>query len=128
MFFQIPKHCLGNLSWSHYLELIKIEEESKRNFYLKEAIDAKWSVRELQRQKNSLLKDKEQVLELAEKGQILRTGKDLVKDPFVLEFLDIKENTKYLESDLESNILEHLKEFLLQLGKGFMFVGNQLRR
>ncbi len=127
MFFQIPKHCLGNLSWSHYLELIKIEEESKRNFYLKEAIDAKWSVRELQRQKNSLLKDKEQVLELAEKGQILRTGKDLVKDPFVLEFLDIKENTKYLESDLESNILEHLKEFLLQLGKGFMFVRNQLR-
>lgn len=128
MFFQIPKHCLGNLSWSHYLELIKIEEESKRNFYLKEAIDTKWSVRELQRQKNSSLKDKEQVLELAEKGQILRTGKDLVKDPFVLEFLDIKENTKYLESDLESNILEHLKEFLLQLGKGFMFVRNQLRR
>lgn len=128
MFFQIPKHCLGNLSWSHYLELIKIEEESKRNFYLKEAIDTKWSVRELQRQKNSSLKDKEQVLELAEKGQILRTGKDLVKDPFVLEFLDIKENTKYLESDLESNILEHLKEFLLELGKGFMFVGNQLRR
>lgn len=135
MFFQIPKHCLGNLSWSHYLELIKIEEESKRNFYLKEAIDAKWSIRELQRQKNSLLyerlilsKDKEQVLELAEKGQILRTGKDLVKAPFVLEFLDIKENTKYWESDLESNILEHLKEFLLELGKGFMFVGNQLRR
>lgn len=133
--FPISTTLSSKLSWSHYLELIKIEEEPKRNFYLKEAIDAKWSVRELQRQKNSLLyerlilsKDKEQVLELAEKGQILRTGKDLVKDPFVLEFLDIKENTKYLESDLESNILEHLKEFLLELGKGFMFVGNQLRR
>ena len=134
MCFQFPKHCLGNLSWSHYLELIKIEEEPKRNFYLKEAINSRWSVRELQRQKNSLLyerlvlsKDKEQVLELAEKGQVLKTGKDLVKDPFVLEFLDIKENKKYLESDLEKNILEHLKEFLLELGKGFMFVGSQVR-
>ena len=131
---QIPKHCLGNLSWSHYLELIKIKEENKRNFYLKEAISSKWSVRELQRQKNSLLyerlllsKDKEKVLELAEKGQVIKTGKDLVKDPFVLEFLDIKENIEYLESDLEKNILEHLKEFLLELGKGFMFVGSQVR-
>ena len=74
-----------------------------------------------------LSKDKEKVLELAEKGQVLKAGKDLVKDPFVLEFLDIKENTKYLESDLEKNILEHLKEFLLELGKGFMFVGSQVR-
>lgn len=131
---QIPKHCLGNLSWSHYLELIKIEEKNKRNFYLKEAINSKWSVRELQRQKNSLLyerlalsQDKSKVLELAEKGQVIKTGKDLVKDPFVLEFLDIKENIEYLESDLEKNILEHLKEFLLELGKEFMFVGSQVR-
>ena len=134
MCFQIPKHCLGNLSWSHYLELIKIEEESKRNFYIKEAINSRWSVRELQRQKDSLLyerlalsQDKAKVLELAEKGQVLRKGKDLVKDPFVLEFLDIKENTAYLETDLEKSILEHLKEFLLELGKGFSFVGNQVR-
>ena len=134
MCFKIPKRCLGNLSWSHYLELIKIEEENKRNFYLKEEINSKWSVRELQRQKNSLLyerlalsQDKAKVLELSEKGQIIKTGKDLVKDPFVLEFLDIKENTEYLESDLEKNILEHLKEFLLELGKGFMFVGSQVR-
>lgn len=125
---------MNELSWTHYLELIKIDEEPKRNFYLKETINSKWSVRELQRQKNSLLyerlilsKDKEKVLELSEKGQILRDGKDLVKDPFVLEFLDIKENTKYYESDLEKNILEHLKEFLLELGKGFMFVGSQVR-
>ena len=88
----------------------------------------------MQRQKNSLLyerlalsQDKAKVLELSEKGQIIKTGKDLVKDPFVLEFLDIKENTEYLESDLEKNILEHLKEFLLELGKGFMFVGSQVR-
>ena len=134
MHIQIPKHCLGNLSWSHYLELIKIDEENKRQFYLNECINSKWSVRELQRQRDSLLyerltlsQNKEKVLELAEKGQILKTGKDLIKDPFVLEFLDIKENTAYLESDLEKNILEHLKEFLLELGRGFSFVGNQVR-
>lgn len=75
----------------------------------------------------SLSANKEKVLELAEKGQILESSKDLVKDPFVLEFLDIKENTNYLETDLEKNILEHLKEFLLELGKGFMFVGSQVR-
>ena len=134
MFLKIPQHCHGNLTWSHYLELIKIEEEPKRNFYMKETINSRWSVRELQRQRNSLLYErlvlssyKAKVLELAKEGQILKQGKDLVKDPFVLEFLDIKENTRYLETDLEKNILEHLKEFLLELGKGFSFVGNQVR-
>ncbi len=132
--YPIWKTVSAKSSWSHYLELLKVDEEEKRNFYLQETINSQWSVRELQRQKNSLLyerialsKDKEKVLELAQKGQVLREGKDLVKDPFVLEFLDIKENTKYLESDLEKNILEHLKEFLLELGKGFMFVGSQVR-
>ena len=132
--FPIATKLSSQLSWSHYLELIKIEEEPKRNFYLKECINSMWSVRELQRQKDSLLyerlilsADKEKVLELSQEGQILRESKDLVKDPFVLEFLDIKENTKYLESDLEKNILEHLKEFLLELGKGFSYVGNQVR-
>ena len=125
---------MSQLSWSHYLELIKIEEENKRSFYLNEAINSRWSVRELQRQISSLLyerlllsKNKERVLELSQKGQVLKEGKDLVKDPFVLEFLDIKENTEYLETDLEKNILEHLKEFLLELGRGFMFVGSQVR-
>lgn len=132
--FPIATTVSTQLSWSHYLELIKIEEEPKRNFYVQEAINSRWSVRELQRQKNSLLyerlalsQNKEKVLELAEKGQIIKSGKDLVKDPFVLEFLDIKENTEYLEADLEKNILEHLKEFLLELGKGFSFVGSQVR-
>ena len=134
LMYPIWKTVSAKLSWSHYLELIKIDEENKRNFYLNECINSKWSVRELQRQKNSLLyerlilsADKEKILELSLKGQILRTSKDLVKDPFVLEFLDIKENTDYLESDLEKNIIEHLKEFLLELGKGFSFVGNQVR-
>ena len=132
--FPIATTLSSQLSWSHYLELIKIEEEPKRNFYLNECINTKWSVRELQRQRDSLLyerliisADKEKILELSEKGQILKSSKDLVKDPFVLEFLDIKENTNYIESDLEKNIIEHLKEFLLELGKGFSYVGNQVR-
>ena len=132
--YPIWKTVSSKLSWSHYLELIKIEEEPKRSFYLNEAINSMWSVRELQRQRDSLLYErlalsanKEKTLELSEKGQILKSSKDLVKDPFVLEFLDIKENTNYLESDLEKNILEHLKEFLLELGKGFSYVGNQVR-
>ena len=134
LMYPIWKTLSSKLSWSHYLELIKIEEESKRNFYLNECINSRWSVRELQRQKNSLLyerlvltTDKDRVLELSQKGQIFKESKDLVKDPFVLEFLDIKENTEYLETDLEKNIIEHLKEFLLELGEGFMFVGNQVR-
>ena len=134
LMYPIWKTVSAKLSWSHYLELIKIDEEPKRNFYLNECINSRWSVRELQRQRDSLLYErltlsanKEKILELAEKGQILKTSKDLVKDPFVLEFLDIKENTDYLESDLEKNIIEHLKEFLLELGKGFSYVGNQVR-
>lgn len=132
--YPIWKTVSSKLSWSHYLELIKIDDENIRNFYLKESINSRWSVRELQRQISSLLyerlvlsSNKDEVLELSQKGQEIKEGKDLVKDPFVLEFLDIKENTKYLESDLEKNILEHLKEFLLELGKGFMFVGSQVR-
>ena len=134
LIYPIWKTVSSKLSWSHYLELIKIDNEQKRKFYLNECINSKWSVRELQRQRDSLLyerltisADKKKILELSEKGQILKTSKDLVKDPFVLEFLDIKENTDYLESDLEKNIIEHLKEFLLELGKGFSYVGNQVR-
>ena len=132
--FPIRSSVMNELSWTHYLEIIKIEEDNKRKFYLNECINCRWSVRELQRQTGSLLyerlvlsKNKKKVLELAQKGQVLKQGKDLVKDPFVLEFLDIKENTEYLESDLEKNILKHLKEFILELGKGFSFVGNQVR-
>ena len=134
IYFPIATTVSSQLSWSHYLEIIKIEEASKRNFYIKESVSSGWSVRELQRQIASLLyerllisADKNKIFELAEKGQELKESKDLVKDPFVLEFLDIKENTDYLEIDLEKNILKHLKEFLLELGKGFMFVGSQVR-
>lgn len=118
MLFSITTTSLSQLSWSHYLELIKIDEEPKRNFYFKETINSRWSVRELQRQIGSLLYErltisvnKDKVLELSKKGHEIKENKDLVKDPFVLEFLDIKENTNYLESDLEKNILKHLKSF-----------------
>lgn len=99
MCLKSTQQCRANSCWSHYLELIKIVDEKKRNFYLNEAINSRWSVRELQRQKDSLLyerlilsKDKEEVLELSKKEHNVYRGKDLVKDPFVLEFLNINEN------------------------------------
>lgn len=132
--FPIWKTVSSKLSWSHYLELIKIEDRTKRDFYLNESVNSMWSVRELQRQKDSLLyerlalsKNKEDIIELSQKGHIIKDYKDLVKDPFVLEFLDIKDHNEYLEKDLEKNILKHLKEFLLELGKGFSFIGSQVR-
>ena len=132
--FPIWKTVSSKLSWSHYLELIKIEDKTKRDFYLNESVNSMWSVRELQRQKDSLLyerlalsKTKEDIIELSQKGHIIKDYKDLVKDPFVLEFLDIKDHNEYLEKDLEKNILKHLKEFLLELGKGFSFIGSQVR-
>ena len=134
MYFPIRSTLSSELSISHYFELIRIKEKEKRDFYMHECINSNWDVRELQRQRTTLLyerlansKDKTGLLELSTKGHRIYDGKDIIKDPFVLEFLDIKENTSYLETDLEKNILEHLKEFLLELGKGFTFVGNQVR-
>ena len=132
--FPIRSTLSSELSISHYFELIKIKEENKRNFYMQECINSHWDVRELQRQRTTLLyerllksKDETKILELSSKGHKICDNRDIIKDPFVLEFLDIKENTNYLETDLEKNILEHLKEFLLELGKGFTYVGNQVR-
>ena len=112
LIYPIWKTVSAKLSWSHYLELIKIDEGPKRNFYLKETINSKWSVRELQRQRDSLLyerltlsADKSKILELAEKGQILKTSKDLVKDPYVLEFLQLPELPVYSEIELENKII-----------------------
>ena len=134
LYYPIATNVLSQLTWSHYLELLKINDANKRNFYMHECINSNWDVRELQRQRTTLLyericasKDKKTILELSNQGHKVSEGKDIIKDPFVLEFLDIKENTNYLETDLEKNILEHLKEFLLELGKGFTFVGNQVR-
>ena len=105
LYFPIATTLSSQLSWSHYLELLKVDEQNKRSFYEKECINSNWSVRELERQISSLLYER----------------------LIVLEFLDINESTEYLETDLEKNILKHLREFLLELGRGFMFVGSQVR-
>ncbi|KHO48940.1 MAG: hypothetical protein QT02_C0011G0025 [archaeon GW2011_AR9] len=122
------------LTWTHYRVLIKIERDDSRNFYLNETINSKWSTRELERQINSLLyerltvsKDKEKVKELSLKGQLIEKPEDLIKDPYVLEFLGLKVSSNYLEKELEKALISKLKDFLLELGKGFSFVERQRR-
>jgi predicted nuclease of restriction endonuclease-like (RecB) superfamily len=122
------------LSWSHYLQLIKIDNEAERKFYEIEAVRNNWSVREFERQYNSSLyerlvlsRDKKAIKELSEKGQIITKPSDAVKDPYVLDFLGLEEQDKYTESDLETAIINKLEHFLTELGKGFLFVGRQQR-
>ncbi len=124
----------AELSWSHYCLLLSISDKLARQFYEKEAINSNWSVRELERQIDSLLygrlclsRDKKGVFELSKKGQIIEKPKDMVKDPYVLEFLGIPESEKLTEKKIESKIVEHLKDFILELGKGFLFVSKQYR-
>ena len=125
------------LSWSHYCELLSIENIDERNFYEKECINCNWSVRELKRQLETSLferlllsegkKNKEKVYELSKVGQTLNTPLDVLKEPYVFEFLGVKENKPILEKNLEQKLVKHIEEFLLELGKGFMFVGTQQR-
>ena len=122
------------LSWSHYLKLMRIENLEERRFYELEATENNWSLRELQRQFDSSLyerlalsKDKEGVKLLAQKGHIVEKPEDAVKDPYVLEFLGLKELPQYTESELEQRLIDNLQAFLLELGKGFTFVGRQVR-
>lgn len=127
----------GRLSWSHYCELIGIKDENERKFYEKETINSNWSTRELRRQIESglyqrlLLSDgqanKERILQLSKEGQIVEKPKDIIKEPYVFEFLGVKEKKPLLEKDLEYKLIKQLEEFLLELGKGFMFVGSQQR-
>jgi len=140
LFYDKYKNCqplAGNLSWSHYCYLIYIDDDDERKFYENECINSKWSKRELKRQIDSslfqrlLLSDgktnKQKVLELAREGQIINNPIDILKEPYVFEFLGIKENKPILESDLEKSLINHLSAFLMELGKGFMYVGNQIR-
>ena len=122
------------LSWSHYLKLMRIDNIDERHFYEIEAVKNDWSLSELKRQFNTSLyerlalsKDKETVKKLSTDGQIIETPSDLVKDPYVLEFLGLPELTQYSETDLEKRIIDNLQKFLLELGKGFTFVGRQVR-
>ncbi len=123
-----------NLSWSHYLKLMRIEDERERKFYEIETYKNNWSLRELQRQYDSALytrlvlsRDKKGVLELAEKGLVIEKPKDAIKDPYILEFLGLPEQSKYSESELEQKLIDKLEHFLLELGTGFTFVARQKR-
>jgi predicted nuclease of restriction endonuclease-like (RecB) superfamily len=122
------------LSWSHYLMLISINDLNERKFYEVESVTNNWSLRELKRQYNSGLfmrlsmsKDKKGVLDLAQKGQLLQKPVDAIKEPYVLEFLQFKEHYRYSENDLENELINKLEFFLLELGKGFTFVARQNR-
>jgi len=122
------------LSWSHYLKLMRIDNPEERRFYEIEATENNWSLRELQRQFDSSLyerlalsRDKASVKALAQKGQIIEKPEDMIKDPYVLEFVGLPELPQYTESELEQRLIDHLQTFLLELGKGFTFVGRQVR-
>jgi predicted nuclease of restriction endonuclease-like (RecB) superfamily len=122
------------LSWSHYLKLMRIDDENERSFYEIESFKNNWSVRELQRQFDSALytrlvlsRNKEKVKELSEKGLILEKPKDAIKDPYILEFIGLPEHSEYSESELEQEIIDKLEHFLLELGNGFTFVARQKR-
>ena len=128
-------HALSTrLSWAHYIEFLKIDDPLERSFFEKQCELERWSVRELKRQKSSLLfhrlaasKDKEGVLQLAKEGQMVEKPEDLLREPYILEFLKIPEPWQLSETDLEERIITHLQHFLLELGKGFAFIGRQYR-
>lgn len=123
-----------DLSWSHYRALMRVEKDEARRFYEREAVKAQWSKRQLERQIHSLLferllksRDKEGMLQLANEGQPVERPVDAIKDPYVLEFLDLPESHQLAESDLETALTTHLRDFLLELGDGFAFVARQKR-
>ncbi|RDK82767.1 PDDEXK nuclease domain-containing protein [Marinirhabdus gelatinilytica] len=122
------------LSWSHYLKLMRIDDENERSFYEIEAFKNNWSVRELQRQFDSALytrlvlsRNKDKVKELSEKGLVFEKPKDAIKDPYILEFIGLPEHSEYSETELEQEIIDKLEHFLLELGNGFTFVARQKR-
>jgi len=132
--FPICETLSHKLSWSHYFELVKIDDELERSFYYQQNILENWSLRELKRQKDSglflrlaLSKNKNEILKLSHQGQQTETTKDIIKDVYVLEFLKIPEPYNCSETDLETRLIDNLQTFLLELGKGFTFVGRQYR-
>ncbi len=122
------------LSWSHICELIKIDDDLERSFYERQTVNENWSVRELQRQIDSALflrlavsRDKEGILSLAQRGIEVQKPEDVIKSTYTLEFLNLPESSQYTESDLEQRLIDNLQKFLLELGKGFTFVGRQYK-
>ena len=122
------------LSWSHYQMLLRVENKEERAFYAIEAAQNNWSLRELKRQFDSALylrlalsTDKAGIKKLAHEGQVIQKPQDAVKDPYILEFLQLQEHSRYSENDLENALIDKLEHFLLELGKGFTFVARQKR-
>ncbi|MDP2753994.1 MAG: PDDEXK nuclease domain-containing protein [Nitrospirota bacterium] len=134
MAFPIGDALRSQLNWTHYRLLMRVEKESVRNFYIEECIAGNWSTRQLERQINSFYyerilssRDKKAVRKEIHKLEPSLKPEDIIKDPYVLEFLNVKENIRFLEKDLEKALIEKLQEFLLELGKGFSFAGRQQR-
>jgi len=134
LLFPISSALRTELSWTHYRLLLHVEKEEIRNYYLTESIESGWSARQLERQINSFYyerilasQNKDIVSHEAKKNNDIPTAGQLLKNPYVLEFLDLKENKDYLEADLETSLLNKLQDFLLELGKGFSFVARQQR-
>ena len=124
----------GQLSWSHYCELLKCNDDIETGFYQQTAINENWSVRELRRQMDTALferialsKNAKAVMRLATKGQVIKNETDIAKDPYILEFLNIHEHHSYSEKQLEQKIIDNLQKFILELGKGFAFIARQFR-
>ena len=124
----------GKLSWSHYAELLTVSDDLSRLFYEQQTIHENWSFREMKRQIESALfqrlamsKSKEEILALAHKGQQIQEASDIIKDPYIFEFLELQKNSIVKERGLENKLIENLQRFLLELGKGFAFVSKQYK-
>lgn len=135
-YIKYPKGVTAShlLSWSHYYELLKIKDDIEREFYEKQTIIENWSIRELRRQKKTglfqriaLSKNKKEILELAKSGHKPENENDLIKEPYVFEFLGVPQHSILTETQLEKKLLDNLQHFLLELGKGFAFVGRQYK-
>lgn len=135
--FTINQIISGKLSWTHYTLLLQISDDNERKFYEKECENSNWSVRQLKRQIDSSIyqrvllanskKDKDRILELANQGITYNNPEDVIKEPVVLDLFGINEEKPKYESDLEAAIVKHIEKFLLELGRGYMFVGSQYR-
>lgn len=125
---------LSELSWSHYIELLKIEDKAERAFYEKESKNSHWGVRELKRQMKSMLyhrlalsTDKNEIIRLSREGQVIEKAEDILKEPYVFEFTGLPQLPVYKEGDLEEALVKNLGDFLLELGKGFAYMGREYR-
>lgn len=132
--YPISQTLSGKLSWSHYVELLMIKNDTERSFYEQQCIHERWSVRELKRQKETSLyerlaasKSKEEILEMAKKGRHIASPEDLLREPYIFEFLQLPVDHSLRETELEKRLADHLQAFMLELGRGFAFVGRQQR-